>query len=506
MSSRQRYRLAAGRQTPARRPTRGRPLWLVRCLSGDLAVVGAGYAANAAGTTSGVAYVFRRSGSGWTQAAKLLPQDAGEAWDVFGYSVSISGNTAIVGALQDDDRGTNSGSAYIFQESGSTWTQVAKLTAGDGATGDGFGCSVSISGATAAVGAYGDDDKGTNSGSVYLFQQSPDGWTQVAKVMPPAGSTDLVFGTSVVLAGDRAIVGSPGIGAGSAYVMAGLKRQDDFLISVRAGDRLVVATSTPGDRRAQDANSLDPLIELFDPGGQLVAHDDNGAADGRNASLSHTATATGTYLVRVQPVDTSGGEYVLQVTGHSGTAPKFQATVDADGFVDVLPAAPAQLVLQFSGTVLLSSLAANDLTVDGAPSKGWTAVDGHTIAFDMPAGLASGTHVVRVAAGAILDVGGTPVESLKFEFTLDTTPPVVGVVPSHTFDTTPPLSGTIDDPQALIQVTVGGKTYSAVNRGDGTWTLADDVISPPLRRGNTTFRSPPPTRSAAWAPTPATAS
>ena len=128
----------------------------------------------------------------------------------------------------------------------------------------------------------------------------------------------------MVLAGDRAIVGSPGIGTGSAYVMAGLKRQDDFLISVRAGDRLVVATSTPGDGRAQDANTLDPLIKLFDPGGQLVARDDNGTTDGRNASLSHTATATGTYLVRVQPADTSGGEYVLQVTGQSGEASKFR--------------------------------------------------------------------------------------------------------------------------------------------------------------------------------------
>ena len=265
--------------------------------------------------------------------------------------------------------------------------------------------------------------------------------------------------------------------------MAGLKRQDDFLISVRAGDRLVLATSTPGDGRGQNANTLDPLIELFDPGGRLVAHDDNGAPDGRNASLSHTATATGAYLVRVQPADTSGGEYVLQVTGQSGAAPKFQASVREEDFADTLASAPAQLTLQFSSTVLLGSLAANDLTVDGAPSKGWTAVDGRTITFDLPAGLASGTHVVSVAAGAILDIGGTPVESFKLAFTLDTTPPAVSVVPSYTFDATPPLSGTVDDPQAQIRVTVGGKTYPAVNRGDGTWTVADDVISPSLAPG-----------------------
>jgi len=69
----------------------------------------------------------------------------------------------------DDDNGTNSGSAYIFKRSGTSWAEEAKLTASDGDDADYFGSSVSISGDYAIVGAYWDDDNGTNSGSAYIF-------------------------------------------------------------------------------------------------------------------------------------------------------------------------------------------------------------------------------------------------------------------------------------------------------------------------------------------------
>ena len=103
------------------------------------------------------------------ELAKLTAGD-GAADDRFGWSVSISGDYAIVGAYLDNDKGSNSGSAYIFQRTGGSWTQVDKLTAGDGAAGDWFGESVSISGDYAIVGAYGDDDKGSASGSAYVYK------------------------------------------------------------------------------------------------------------------------------------------------------------------------------------------------------------------------------------------------------------------------------------------------------------------------------------------------
>jgi hypothetical protein len=100
--------------------------------------------------------------------AKLTALD-GAAGDLFGVSVSVSGDTAVVGARDDDDAGSASGSAYVFLRSGTGWVQQAKLTAGDGAAFDRFGISVSVSGATAVVGARDDDDAGGGSGSAYVY-------------------------------------------------------------------------------------------------------------------------------------------------------------------------------------------------------------------------------------------------------------------------------------------------------------------------------------------------
>ena len=103
-----------------------------------------------------------------TENAKLTASDAA-AGDAFGFSVAVSGDTAVIGAIFDDDAGSFSGSAYVFTRSGTTWTEQAKLTASDGAWGDLFGNSVAISGDTLLVGAYGDDDLGDGSGSAYVF-------------------------------------------------------------------------------------------------------------------------------------------------------------------------------------------------------------------------------------------------------------------------------------------------------------------------------------------------
>ncbi len=99
---------------------------------------------------------------------KLLANDGANS-DFFGRSVSISGDTAVIGAQGDDDNGSNSGSAYVFvRDSSGGWNQQAKLVADDGNVGDVFGVSVSISGDTAVIGAQGDDDNGSNSGSTYV--------------------------------------------------------------------------------------------------------------------------------------------------------------------------------------------------------------------------------------------------------------------------------------------------------------------------------------------------
>jgi hypothetical protein len=141
--------------------------------------------------------------------AKLVADDGG-ASDYFGSSVYIAGNYAIVGAPFDDENDSNSGSAYIFERSEDTgiWSQVKKLVASDGAEGDNFGYSVSISGDYAIVGAPRDDNGlGVDAGSVYFFLRSDGSWGNEQKLVDINGDDNDLFGWSVAIYGNTAIVG-----------------------------------------------------------------------------------------------------------------------------------------------------------------------------------------------------------------------------------------------------------------------------------------------------------
>lgn len=189
--------------------------WSV-ALSGDTALVGR-YKDSLFGSDQGAAYVFTRNGGTWTQQARLLPDD-GAQFDYFGFSVAIFGDTVIVGSYADDiGTNLNQGAAYVFTRSGATWTQQAKLVANDGAADDYFGHSVAIIGDTVLVGSYA-DDVGANSqqGSAYVFTRSGNTWTQQAKLIADDGSSNALFGTSVALFGDYGLVGA--WGDESAYV------------------------------------------------------------------------------------------------------------------------------------------------------------------------------------------------------------------------------------------------------------------------------------------------
>ena len=190
-------------------------------ISSNRIVVGA-YGDDDKGSASGSAYVFEHSGTNWVQAAKLTASD-GATSDYFGFAVSINGDRVAIGAYMDDDKGSASGSAYVFECSGTNWVQTAKLTASDGAVSDYFGRAVSISGDRVAIGAYLDDDKGTSSGSAYIFQVSGTNWTQVAKLTASDGVGSDYFGYSLDICGDRVVIGAyldddKGSNSGSAYI------------------------------------------------------------------------------------------------------------------------------------------------------------------------------------------------------------------------------------------------------------------------------------------------
>jgi FG-GAP repeat len=178
-------------------------------LDGDYAIVGA-YTDDIGGNSNqGSAYVFVRSGVTWTQQANLVAAD-GLSEDNFGLSVSISGEYVIVGA-HDDHVGSNlgQGSAYIFIRTGNAWSQQAKILAGDGEANDFFGIAVSIDGDYVLVGAYGDDyPPSTDRGSAYIFNRSGSTWTQQAKLTALSGSPNDYYGSSVSILGETIFIGA----------------------------------------------------------------------------------------------------------------------------------------------------------------------------------------------------------------------------------------------------------------------------------------------------------
>ncbi len=192
-------------------------------IDGDTAIVGA-YGDTPNGFSSGSAYIMTNNGGTWTQQAKIVPADGGlDQW--FGHSVSISGDTVLIGARRDDDNGVLSGSAYIYTNDGGVWTQQAKLLADDGAIGDDFGYTVSISGDTALIGAWRDGDGNSWQGAAYVFTRTDGAWTQQAKITPDDADAGKEFGNAVSVSGDTAIVGAyaendNGMLSGTAYIFA----------------------------------------------------------------------------------------------------------------------------------------------------------------------------------------------------------------------------------------------------------------------------------------------
>jgi len=216
----------------------------VVAISGDTVVVGTTWEDSAAtgvngnqtdnsAKNAGAAYVFVRSGTGWTQQAYLKASNTeSSGWDKFGCSAAISGDTVVVGAFlessaasgvngnQADNSAYNAGAAYVFVRSGTTWSQQAYLKASNTDAGDFFGISVAISGDTVVVGADCEDsaamgvngnqsnNSATNSGAAYVFVRSGTTWTQQAYLKASDTAPKDVFGCSVAVSGDTVVVGA----------------------------------------------------------------------------------------------------------------------------------------------------------------------------------------------------------------------------------------------------------------------------------------------------------
>jgi hypothetical protein len=191
--------------------------------AGTTLVIGDQYwNANVSRTTLGNAYVFTLTKGQWSQTAELTAGD-GQAYDLFGSSVAISGTTLVVGAAKHG----KTGAVYVFTLSKGKWAQTQEILPADGQAGDRFGCAVSLSGNTLAVGAC---QKGSwAAGSVYTYTLNAGVWKPQAEWAHPNPTTGCssLFGASLSLAGTTLLIGAPGTnfsyGAAYLYTFSGGK-------------------------------------------------------------------------------------------------------------------------------------------------------------------------------------------------------------------------------------------------------------------------------------------
>jgi hypothetical protein len=245
-------------------------------LDGDTAVIGA-YHKSGAGTFSGAAYVFVRTGTTWSEEAKLLPADPA-AHDWFGWSVAIEGDTALVSAPYDDDGFTpDVGSVYVFVRDGTTWTEEVKLRASDAAAGDYFGYALSLEPDMALIGAHGDDDAGNDSGSAYVFSRTGTSWAQDVRLAAADAAAGNQFGWSVSLSDDTALIGAPTddpaslIDSGSAYIFTTTGTSWTEEAKILPGDG-------EDDERFGSAVALDDDTAIISAPGTGLVTSDPGAA------------------------------------------------------------------------------------------------------------------------------------------------------------------------------------------------------------------------------------
>ena len=263
-------------------------------IAGDTVIVGASHDDDG-GTSSGSAYIFTRNNKVWEQQAKLTSLDASSG-DLFGVSTAISGNTAVIGAVYDDDDGISSGSAYVFTRTGNIWSQQAKLKANDAAAEDYFGEELAISGDSVVIGARFNDDKGNNSGSAYIFVRTGTTWLQQAKLIANDAEADDTFGESLAISNDTVVIGAAlddddGQGSGSAYIF------------VRSG----ITWSQQAKLTASDASANDQF--------------------GRAVAISGDTVIVGAWRDDTGGLIDSGSAYVFT---RSGTSWSQQAKLTAD--------------------------------------------------------------------------------------------------------------------------------------------------------------------------------
>ncbi len=311
-------------------------------MDGDYAVIGA--------LKNNAAYIYKRSGVHWSEVQKLT---GNQSEDRFGVDVDIDDNYIIIGAyLNDTNSKAEAGAAYIFKKSeGDVWNQIQKINADDPANQDYFGISVGISGDKAIVGATGDDDLGSESGSAYIFEKNEETWSQIQKLNGIDTKSDEYFGRSVSIDTDYAVVGAHwhdgngGTNSGAAYIFkleSGAWNQkqklspslanDNFGKSVDISGSFIIVGARLSDEHGSSSGSAFVFqinSEIWEQQTKLIASDaEGGDFFGVSVSISGNYAVVGSYGNDDDGAN-SGSAYVFENIG--GIWTEQQKLLAADG-------------------------------------------------------------------------------------------------------------------------------------------------------------------------------
>jgi hypothetical protein len=425
-------------------------------ISGETIVVGAiGEDSNATGvngtqtdnsaTDSGAAYVFVRVGTIWTQQAYLKASNTG-AGDHFGFSVSISEDTIVVGARYEDsnatgvngtqaDDTTDSGAAYVFVRDGTSWTHQAYIKASNTGTEDRFGSAVSISGNTIVVATYAEDSSATgvngtqtdnsadNSGAAYIFVREGTTWAQQAYLKASNTREADWFGYSVSISGDTIVVGAYGEDSndtevngdqnndgaeqsGAAYVFVrnnSIWTQQAYLkaSNTEAGDHFGFSVSISGDTivvgarwedsSATGVNGMDYDVGSTEKSGAAYVFGRDGGSWTQQAYLKPNVSSLNIQFGRVVAV----GEFI--VVGEDRTVTVFGSDGSTTGTTGTTATTATTATTGTTGTTATTAITA---TTDTTATTATTATTGTTAptATTEPAGTSSITGDVMLCA------------------------------------------------------------------------------------------------------------
>jgi hypothetical protein len=388
-------------------------------LSGDTLAVGSPTDAVGALSQAGSVRVFVRTGGTWTLQQTLTALDAASG-DHFGFSVSLSGDTLAIGAVYDDVGSTpvsNQGSVRIFTRSGGVWGAQATVVAADGAANDFFGWSVALAGDTLAVGAVGDDVGAVaNQGTVRVFTRSGAAWTAQQTLTASDGAAGDQFGVSVSISGETLAVGVPYDDNGASTEQGSVRvfTRSGNLWSLQAalaagdaaqGDEFGYAVSLSGDTLAvgvpsddNGANANQGSVRMFTRSGAswmqqaaLIASD--GAANdelGRAVSLSGDTLAASATLDDVGLVTNQG---TVRIFTRSGTSWSPFATVAAS---DGAPGDSFGVALALVGDTLAVGVSEDNVGVNAR--QGSARIFGNYRVWNQTRGIGSSTLTAAITS------------------------------------------------------------------------------------------------------------